>query len=122
MVDRGAATDWARVPMVLPESGLARQSIDRWFRARGGSPRLYGEVSGNEAALSLVALGCGVGIVPGLVLDKSPLASEVRALDVRPALPEFRVGLCVKRRRLREPVVEAFWASVGGRQPPAGSE
>ena len=121
MVDRGTP-DWAEVPMVLPESGLARQSIERWFRARGSTPRVYGEVSGNEAALSLVALGCGVGIVPALVLDKSPLKSEVRALDVRPALPEFRVGLCVKRRKLREPVVAAFWASVSGAQPVAGAE
>jgi LysR family positive regulator for ilvC len=111
-VDR-AAIEWAQVPMVLPESGLARQSIERWFRERRLAPRVYGEVSGNEAALSLVALGCGVGIVPGLVLEKSPLQSEVRALPVRPGLPDLRVGLCVKRRKLQEPVVRAFWAQVG---------
>jgi len=119
MVDRGVP-DWAEVPMVLPVSGLARQSIERWFRGRGLAPRVYGEVSGNEAALSLVALGCGVGIVPGLVLEKSPLHGDVRALDVRPGLPDFRVGLCVKRRRLREPVVRAFWSSVGETPPVNG--
>jgi LysR family positive regulator for ilvC len=121
MVDRGAP-DWGQVPMVLPESGLTRRSIERWFRARGLSPRVYGEVSGNEAALSLVALGCGVGIVPGLVLEKSPLRAEVRSLDVRPALPELRVGLCVKRRRLQEPVVRAFWGSVGDAPAATGAD
>ena len=119
MVDR-EGVDWAAVPMVLPESGLARRSIERWFRARSLAPRVYGEVSGNEAALSLVALGCGVGIVPGLVLEKSPLRGEVRALEVRPRLPDFRVGLCVKRRKLGEPVVRAFWSSVGEPQPATG--
>ena len=106
--------DWGRVPMVLPELGVARESVDRWFRDAGVTPRLYGEVSGNEAALSLISLGCGVGIVPGLVMEKSPLGSEVRALDVRPRLPDFRVGLCSKRGNLKSPVVRAFWESISG--------
>ena len=111
MVARGPV-DWSEVPMILPETGLARAAIDRWFRARSISPRVYGEVSGNEAALSLVALGCGVAIVPGLVLEKSPLRSELRSLDVQPRLPEFRVGVCTKRRNLGAPVVRAFWESI----------
>ena len=104
--------DWSEVPMILPEAGLARSGIDRWFRTRAVSPRVYGEVSGNEAALSLVALGCGVAIVPGLVLEKSPLRSELRSLEVHPRLPEFRVGVCTKRRNLGAPVVRAFWESI----------
>jgi hypothetical protein len=41
-------------------------------------------------------------------------------LDVRPGLPELRVGLCVKRRKLRDPVVRAFWSSVGETPPATG--
>jgi LysR family positive regulator for ilvC len=104
--------DWQRVPMILPESGLARQSIDRWFRKQGLAARVYGEVSGNEAALALISLGCGVGIVPGLVMEKSPLNSQIRSLDVRPRLPDFRVGVCVKRKHLSSPVVLSFWESI----------
>jgi LysR family positive regulator for ilvC len=107
-----SAIDWAKVPMILPESGLARQSIERWFRKRGLAPRVYGEISGNEAALSLVALGCGVGIVPGLVLEKSPLQAEMRVLDVRPRLPDFRVGVCVQQKKLSSPIVLSFWESI----------
>ena len=56
--------------------GLARASADRWFRAQRIAPRVYGEVPGSEAILALVSLGCGVGIVPRLVMDKSPLRAE----------------------------------------------
>jgi LysR family positive regulator for ilvC len=111
MVER-APIGWAAVPMVLPESGLSRQSVDRWFRKQRLSPRIYGEVAGNEAALALVSLGCGVGVVPGLVIEKSPLRSEVRALEVKPRLPDFRVGLCTKRKNLVSPIVRAFWEST----------
>jgi LysR family positive regulator for ilvC len=116
MVER-APIDWANVPMILPESGEARHSVDRWFRAQGVAPRVYGEVSGNEAALSLVSLGCGVGIVPGLVMDKSPLQGDVRSLPVRPRLPDFRVGVCTKRKNLGSPVVLAFWETISEGSP-----
>ena len=106
---------WAEVPMILPESGEARRGVDLWFRKQGVAPRVYGEVSGNEAALSLVSLGCGVGIVPGLVLDKSPLQADVRGLPVRPRLPDFRIGICTKRKNLASPVVHAFWETVAER-------
>ena len=72
-----------------------------------------GEVLGNEAILALVSLGCGVGIVPRLVVEQSPLRSEVRPLEVEPELGEFRVGVCTPRRRLSSPVVRALWDSLG---------
>jgi DNA-binding transcriptional LysR family regulator len=34
---------------------------------------LYGEAPGSEALPALVSLGCGIGVVPRLVLEKSPL-------------------------------------------------
>ena len=72
-------------------------------------------MAGSEAILSLVALGCGVGIVPRLVVDKSPLRAEVRPLEVDPAIGEFRVGLCTLRRKLTSPIIRAFWESTEGR-------
>jgi LysR family positive regulator for ilvC len=53
-----------------------------------------------------------VGVVPRLVLDKSPLRAEVRNLTVEPALGEFQVGLCAERRSLSNPIVKAFWNAV----------
>jgi len=103
---------WAELPIVLPASGLARADADRWFRRKRIAPRIYSEVAGSEAILSLVSLGCGVGIVPRIVMDKSPLRTEVRALDVEPPIGEFRVGVCTQRRKLQSPLVRAFWDAM----------
>jgi LysR family positive regulator for ilvC len=105
-------TPWHELPVVLPATGLMRQSADRWFRRKHLTPRIYSEVPGNEAILSLVSLGCGAGIVPRLVLEKSPLRAELCLLDVEPRLSELRVGVCTLRRKLRSPVVRAFWDSI----------
>ncbi len=103
---------WATIPMVLPEFGLAREAVDRWFRAKKLRPHIYTEVAGHEAILALVALGSGVGVVPRLVADRSPLRSEVRIVAARPRLPAFRIGFCVQRRRLESPLIAAFWDSI----------
>jgi LysR family positive regulator for ilvC len=103
---------WQELPVVLPATGLMRQSADRWFRRKHVTPKIYSEVPGNEAILSLVSLGCGVGIVPRLVMEKSPLRAELRTLEVDPHLDELRVGVCTLRRKLRSPIVRAFWDSI----------
>jgi LysR family positive regulator for ilvC len=104
---------FAELPIILPATGLARASVDRWFRRKRIHARVYSEVPGSEALLSLVSLGCGVGIVPKLVVDKSPLRGEVRTLDVDPPLDQFRVGVCTQKRRIGSPLVRAFWDSLG---------
>ena len=111
LVDR-APLDWPVIPIVLPAAGLARMKADRWFKRKRVRPTIYSEVAGSEAILSLVALGCGVGIVPRLVMDKSPLRSEVRPLEVEPGIGEFRVGLCTPKRKLTSPIVRAFWQAT----------
>lgn len=105
----GGEIRWAEVPMILSERGLSRRRVDAWFAARGLRPRIYAEVSGHEAIISMVRLGCGVGVVPRLVLDQSSLREEIRELAVDPLLEPYAVGLCVHRRRLASPIVEAFW-------------
>jgi len=105
---------WAELPVVLPSSGQARESADRWFRRRRIAPQVYGEIAGSEAILALVSLGCGVGIVPRIVLEESPLASKVRVLEPEAggeALGEFRVGVCTQRKKLTSPLVRALWES-----------
>ena len=47
---------WASMPMILPESGLARQRADQWFRELAVRPRIYAQVAGNEAIVSMVSL------------------------------------------------------------------
>lgn len=101
---------WATTPMILPESGLARQRVDRWFRGLGVKPLVYAQVAGNEAIVSMVSLGFGVGVVPQIVLDNSPLADQVAVLRVSPALEAYEVGLFTLEKKLRSPLIAAFWA------------
>jgi LysR family positive regulator for ilvC len=106
---------WAELPIVLPASGQARESADRWFRRRRIVPRVYGELPGSEAILALCSLGCGIGIVPRIVLEESPLAAKVRVLDADDsgeALGEFRVGVCTQRKKLASPLIQALWDSL----------
>ena len=108
----GGDRDWSGTPMILPERGLARRRLDAWFRRRGIEPLVYAQVAGNEAIVSMVSLGLGIGVVPRIVLDNSPLADSVRPLDVRPALTPYEVGLFALRKKLGSPLVEAFWTQL----------
>ena len=108
---RASPREWATTPMILPESGLARQRTDHWFRELGVQPRIYAQVAGNEAIVSMVSLGFGVGVVPEIVLEASPLAGKVRQLQVRPALAPYEVGLFTLEKKLRSPLIRAFWAA-----------
>jgi len=107
----GAAT-WANTPMILSETGIARRRVDEWFRRLDVAPQIYAQVAGNEAIVSMVSLGFGVGVVPRIVLDNSPLASTVRILKVRPGLGAYDVGLFALEKKLRSPLVEAFWSQI----------
>lgn len=104
--------NWAATPMILSEGGLARSRVDAWFRARGVQPSIYAQVAGNEAIVSMVSLGFGIGVVPRIVLDNSPLAGNIRILDVRPRLKAYEVGLFALNRKLRRPVINAFWSQL----------
>ncbi|WP_020577593.1 HTH-type transcriptional activator IlvY [Actinopolymorpha alba] len=112
MAGAGNPPSWADVPFVLPRRGLARDAVNRWLRSQRLIPRIASEVDGHEALLTLVALGCGVGIVPRLVLTTSAVRDRVVEVPAEPALTGFRIGLCVRRSDLRRPLVSALWSSV----------
>lgn len=104
--------NWELTPMILSERGLARDRVDEWFRSRKLQPRIYAQVAGNEAIVSMVSLGFGVGVVPRIVLDNSPLSLTVRVLDVQPALLDYEVGLFALEKRLASPIISAFWSQL----------
>ncbi|APG25085.1 MAG: HTH-type transcriptional activator IlvY [Syntrophotalea acetylenica] len=106
---RDGQLDLRRTPLVVPQKGLSRRRLDQWLRTRRILPNITSEVSGNEALIAMVRLGCGIGIVPELVLARSPFRDEVRILETAPQLSPYVVGLCSTRRNLQRPVVRAFW-------------
>jgi LysR family positive regulator for ilvC len=106
----GSEAQWSRQPMILPESGISRDRVNQWFIQRHIQPRIYAQVAGNEAIVSMVSLGFGIGVVPQIVLDNSPLADRVRVLPVSPALEPYEIGLFALERKLRSPLIRAFWS------------
>ena len=67
---------------------------------------------GSEAILSLVSLGCGVGIVPRIVMDKSPLRAKVRALDVEARRSASSASASARSAAsCSSPLVRALWDS-----------
>lgn len=100
---------WSDCPMILSERGLARTRTDAWFRSMELQANIYAQVAGNEAIVSMVSLGFGVGVVPKIVLDNSPLAGTVEILDVRPRLAPYEVGLLTLEKKRVNPLIEAFW-------------
>lgn len=112
IASRHGEIDWQRTPVILPSEGLSRTRGEKWFADKGIHPYIYSQVSGNEAIIAMVSMGCGVGIVPRLVLEKSSLKREVDILDISPQLKPFTVGACTIAKNRRNPVVQSFWNIV----------
>lgn len=107
--EKDGELDLSRAPLVLPQSGLARHRIDHWLKKHRTAPNITSEVSGNEGIIAMVRLGCGIGIVPELVLDRSPFRDEITVLKNAPELDPYTVGLCSSQRNLQRPSVRALW-------------
>jgi len=101
--------DLSKAPLVLPRNGLSRTRLDKWLKNKAILPDIRSEVSGNEALIAMVRLGCGIGIAPQLVLERSPFRDEVQVLKNAPQLDPYSVGLCAAKRSLTRPAVRAFW-------------
>lgn len=104
---------WKKIPFILPEHGAIRRRFDTWFRSlKSGKPQIYAKVAGHEALISMVALGCGVGIAPDVVIDNSPVRDRVLSLSGVGELASFNLGVCCYKTRLSEPLIEAFLKCV----------
>lgn len=95
-------------PYVVPARGLVREAAFRWFRNLRVKPTIAAEPDGHEALLALVALGCGVGVVPRLVLESSAVRDQLEELPAD--LEPLTIGLCARRADLHRPLVAALWA------------
>ncbi|WJV53718.1 HTH-type transcriptional activator IlvY [Pectobacteriaceae bacterium CE90] len=106
--------DWSQIPFILPEHGPVRKRIDVWFRRQHiANPPIYATVSGHEAMVSMVALGCGIALIPDVVLENSPepVRNRVSVLPGQ-AMEPFELGVCVQKKRLSEPLIAAFWETL----------
>lgn len=105
----GTEPDWAGLPMILAERGLARERLLDALRALGQEPQIYAQVAGHEAVVSMVSLGFGVAVVPELVIQHSPKQETIRVLPWLADLEPFALGLCALAERVKDPLLHAFW-------------
>ncbi|MBD2795019.1 HTH-type transcriptional activator IlvY [Xenorhabdus sp. 18] len=108
-----AQPDWSRIPFILPEHGPSRKRIELWFRRHKIlHPVIYATVSGHEAIVSMVALGCGIALIPAVVVENSPepVRNRISLLDNISLVEPFELGVCALSKRLNEPLIKAFWA------------
>lgn len=93
----GGATNPLAQPfeLIVNRHRASRGLLDPWLTQRDQQPLRVTEVGGSEAVLTLVALGAGVGVVPHMVLDYSPLAAELTVLPPNPPLGDLTVSLAL---------------------------
>lgn len=108
---KSTEVDWNQVPVVLPERGIVKAHALRWFEAKQAQPNVYTQTVGNEEIPALVSLGCGVGVVPQLLLELNALASRIQVLRVSPALPEMQAAVFMPKQP-NSPILRAFWRAV----------
>lgn len=114
-VDGNRRINWEKTPLIIPDRGLGRERIDRWFAQEKFIPQIYSQVAGNEAIIVMVSLGFGIGLVPRMVFEKSPFINKVKVLSKAPELPPFIIGICTRKKSFSNPRVKAFWELAGRR-------
>lgn len=101
--------DWKNMPFILPAEGPARKLIDGWFKRQHIKPTIYASVAGNEAIIPMVALGCGVALIPEVVLQHSLVGAQLSHLSLPYPIAPLKLGICAEKYRLQEPILQAFW-------------
>lgn len=107
------AQDWSLIPFIFSERGVTRDRLERWIANSNIKPTIYAQVAGHEAIVSMVSLGFGVGLVPEIVLENSPLANKVKTIESSGDFGPYEVGICVLTSRLNNPIIREFWRSIG---------
>jgi LysR family positive regulator for ilvC len=95
--------------LVAPISGLERKRLNEWLKLRSVEPQIVAEVRGNEGIIAMVSLGAGIGLVPRLVLEASPLRESVQELPQLKPPKGYVVSLCTRKANLKRRNVQLFW-------------
>jgi LysR family positive regulator for ilvC len=84
--------------------------IELWFRRHKiSNPSIYATVGGHEAMVSMVALGCGVALLPEVVLENSPEPVRNRVMILERSDEKRRLSWAfAQKKRLHEPLIDAF--------------
>lgn len=110
LANRKEFIDWSELEFIVPEQGFTRQRLEQWWRKYNINAKIYAQVAGHEAMVSMVSLGLGIAMVPKIVLDNSPLKDRVHIIsDQHDAPAGFEIGLAVLKKNLSDPALNALW-------------
>jgi len=98
---------WQVSNVIMPARGPSRRIVHHWFAEHNIRPRIYAQVSGNEAIVSMVSLGLGIGFVPRIVLENSTVRNKVKSIHVA-NIEAYRLGLCYLNERAHEPLIRSI--------------
>lgn len=98
---------WHSSNVIMPSRGPSRRIVHHWFAEHNIRPKIYANVSGNEAIVSMVSLGFGIGFVPRIVLENSTAKNRVRSIAVDNIEP-YQLGLCYLKSRANEPLLKTI--------------
>ena len=106
--------NWSQIPIIRAGYGPVRSRFEQWYRKKQqGKPNIYATASGHEALVSMVALGCGIGVVPEVVVENSPVKERVQILNDKTAIPPFELVICCQNQAKTKPLISAFFEAVG---------
>lgn len=99
--------DFKNIPFILPEAGAAREKADLWLKQQQVKPNIYAQVAGHEAIISMVALGCGIGIAPNVVIENSLVQEKIQKISTK-EVDAIELGICCRKNRKTDPLIKAF--------------
>ncbi|WP_416306624.1 HTH-type transcriptional activator IlvY [Neptunicella sp. SCSIO 80796] len=106
-ITRLEQVDWRKISMILPEAGPSKRIVHHWLTEHGIRPKVYANVAGHEAIVSMVALGCGLGIVPKVVVDNSVARDKVNCIALTD-IESFQLGICCLAERAQDPLIRSM--------------
>ncbi len=115
----------ASEPLILGErGGNRRRIIDLFFERAGLRPHVVMELNRDEVIKRMVEVGLGVGILPGLTVQREVQAGLLRALPIRGLKSRWELGVAYLKEETPSEALRAFLqlcrAYLGkGREPEA---
>lgn len=110
LASNNESIDWSELEFIVPEQGFSRKRLEQWWRKNNVHGKIYAQVAGHEAMVSMVSLGLGVAMIPKIVLDNSPLQDKVQILQGNTPPPDgIDIGLAVLHKELNDPAISALW-------------
>ncbi|MFP5265510.1 MAG: LysR family transcriptional regulator [Blastocatellia bacterium] len=116
-------TDLAGEPFILHKIGTTtRERLVKHFIDGGVKMKVTIELASIETIKRFVSIGMGISIVPRLCIAKEIEDGSLRALTIRDARFQRRLGLIYNKGRYQSQAARAFVALVSDRQQPAPKE